>query len=308
VYGLRLLSEESPVLPPSHCPSCKTPLKWFDNIPVLSWLLLRGKCRTCPAPISIQYPLVELATAWLFLGIGSITGITGLTLLLFFLVANLVVITITDWHESLIFEINSMPLIPAGILTTLLYPGVLTHMQFLMLPDWQLGPITISSSVLSCLLGILVPLLFFEGTILVSKWLFKTEGFGHGDTHLMMGVGAFLGAELTVLSLVLGFIIQAVWAIPLLVIRWCKERAYLSMGSGVGALGFCAFPLLPFNNSLAPDAQLTISFVAIGLSLVCLFVFLRQLRQQTEYTYVPLGPALVAGSLISLFYKLTGLT
>jgi prepilin signal peptidase PulO-like enzyme (type II secretory pathway) len=140
---------------------------------------------------------------------------------------------------------------------------------------------------------------FFEGAILLSQWAFKTEGFGHGDTQLMMGVGAFLGVEHTGLALLLGFVLQAIWAIPLLVWQWIKHKEYASLGSGVGALTFACLPLFPGVQG-ASDGLL---YLSMAIAIVCLVVFLRQIQHKQHYTYVPLGPALVAGSLISLGVK-----
>ena len=301
VVGLRLLAEESVVFPPSHCPTCQAKIRWHDNIPVVSYVLLGAQCRDCKTPISIQYPLVELATGWLFLALGTMAGFSGFSLLMLYLVVNLVVITITDWRESLIFEVTSLPLIPAGLLLNLCYPAFLAQNHFLALKELPLvGDLVLTAGLQSALLGMLVGLVFFEGAIWLSKLAFKTDGFGHGDTQLMMGVGAFLGFEYTALALVLGFVLQTIWAIPLLVIQWIKQRQYVSLGTGAGAFTFAVLPFGIMNNPEMDWALWVCMLAAMG----CLLLFLKQIRQQENYTYVPLGPALVAGSLISLFLRL----
>jgi leader peptidase (prepilin peptidase) / N-methyltransferase len=301
VVGLRLLAEQSVVFPPSHCPQCEAKIRWHDNIPILSYVWLGAQCRDCKAPISIQYPLIELATAWLFVAVGTMAGLSVFSLLLLFLVVNLMVITITDWRESLIYEVNSLPLIPAGLLLNMCYPAFLAQNHFITLTDMPLfGGVVLSAGLQSALLGMLVGLVFFEGAIWLSKLAFKTDGFGHGDTQLMMGVGTFLGFEYTALALVLGFLLQTVWAIPLLVVQWIKQRQYVSLGTGAGAFTFAILPFGVMNNP-GMDWLLWVCMLA---AMGCLLMFLKQIRQQENYTYVPLGPALVAGSLISLFLRL----
>ncbi len=299
VMGLRLLSEESLVYPSSHCPHCKVPLRWYDNIPVLSYLALGGQCRQCKATISIQYPLIELATGVLFAYTVWQFGIEWQTLFLLFLIANLVVIFITDLRESLIYHVNSLSLVPAGLLYNFLnlgggqggIPVDLAYVQF-----------TIPGDFISAIIAVLGAILIFEGMILLSQLAFGTEGFGHGDTHLMMGVGAFLGWELGLLALFLGFIIQTIPAIPMLVYGWIQNKQYVSLASGGCGVLFGLLPLVLVNLDLSPALISGLSLGAMILSLVALFVFLRQVKHSQSFTYLPLGPALVIGSLIALFW------
>jgi prepilin signal peptidase PulO-like enzyme (type II secretory pathway) len=281
VVGLRLLQEESFVTPPSHCPHCKTPLRPWENIPVLSYLLLGGQCRACKAGISIQYPLIEILTALLFAGLGWQFGATWATLLYLFLAANLVVILITDWRESLIFHVNSWPLIPVGFLMSLLGLGP---------ADWT-----------SSLLGMAAAFVFFEGLILLSQKLLHTEGFGHGDTHLMMGIGAYLGWQPMAVALFLGFGLQAVLAIPMLVWQWMKEGQYKTLGSACAGVVFGLCPILVRMLPLDAVFQTLLVLLFAGLTLWALWTFLKQVRHRGTYTYMPLGPALVLASLGVLF-------
>lgn len=287
--------------PPSHCPGCMTPIKPIDNIPVLSYLMLGGKCRHCKAGISPIYPAFELFCAVLFGAVVFQFGVSLQSLFLLFMMFNFVVITITDLKESYIFQINSLTLIPAGILYNVLNLGQTPDMV-VSLGSWAM---TMPEGLLSGLLGIALAFIFFEGMILLSETVFGTEGFGHGDTHLMMGVGAFLGWPLTALSLALGFVLQSVLAIPMLVFQWIKNKNYPSLTSGGLAMAFVALPLwlmnLPKGHPLAEQAN-TLSLVSLFLCLVCLVYFLKLVKENQTYTYVPLGPALVLGSVVSLFW------
>lgn len=301
VMALRFLADEPIVLPPSHCPKCHTKLRPIDNIPVISYILLGGKCHHCKAPISIQYPLVELATGLLFCVTLWFFGLSWQTLFLCFMIANLIVIFITDLRESLIFNFNSIyMLIPAGIVYSLLNLGGIPGTAF----SLDLGALVlhVPEAITSALMGMLIALVFFEGMILLSLVFFGTEGFGHGDTFLMMGAGAFLGWPLTVLALLLGFVAQTIPAIPMLVIQWVRNKQYVSLISGAVAMLAGGSPLLLMNAPLPPETKTLLSLVALVISVICLIVFLKQVRTAQTFTYLPLGPALVLGILVSLFW------
>lgn len=301
VMALRFLADEPIVLPPSHCPQCDTRLRPIDNIPVLSYLLLGGKCHSCKAPISIQYPLIELATGALFCFTAWFFGLNWQSAFLMFMIANLIVIFITDLRESLIFNFNSIyMLIPAGLLYSLLNLGGIEGTTFTL----DLGSIVlhVPEAITSALLAMLISLVFFEGMILLSLFFFGTEGFGHGDTFLMMGAGAFLGWPLTVLALGLGFLAQTIPAIPLLIIQWIQNKQYVSLISGAVALGCGTSPLFLMNAGLPAETTVWISLGCLILSLISLLVFLKQVRTAQTFTYLPLGPALIIGILVSLYW------
>ncbi|MDX2084324.1 MAG: prepilin peptidase [Candidatus Melainabacteria bacterium] len=301
VMALRLIAEESFVTPPSHCPACKTPIQPWDNIPVLSYLLLNGQCRQCKTTISIQYPLTELATGLLFVMLVAFFGVGWHTPLLMFLVANLVVITITDWRTSEIYFINSWSLVPAGLLynflnlgegTTALISGTMSAFGI----EWP-------AMFVSALIGAAGIIGLFTGLNLLSRLLVGQDGFGGGDTHLLVGVAAFLGWQGTLIAFVLGFLAQALLALPMLAYQWFQRKDYTTLTLGAGALLSAFLPLglsaLPLEGSFRP----LILLGSIGVCLLMLVLFLIRLRKNpASLTYMPLGPALVLGTLISLFY------
>lgn len=117
VVALRALSKESIVFPSSKCPKCNTPIKWYDNIPILSYFLtFRGKCRSCGEKVSIQYPIVEMLTAIVFLVVFLAFGISWKTLLLLIILSVSIVIMITDIKEEVIFDVHSWILIVFSII------------------------------------------------------------------------------------------------------------------------------------------------------------------------------------------------
>lgn len=293
----RFLADESVINPPSYCEHTKQPLRWFENIPIISYLIQGGRSRHSGKALPLQYPLAELATGALFVGVVWYAGLTWQTLFLLFLVGNLIVITLTDLKESLIFHINSLSLIPAGLVYSLLDLGGISEAYY------PLGPLAIPDSFVSAIIGMILAWIFFEGIILFSQKVFGTDGFGHGDTHLMMGVGAFLGWKLMLLALLLGFMCQGVPAIPVMIYQWFKRKDYVSIGAGAGMAVFGVLPVwlaeLSFDN---PGLRAILVLACFGLSIAAMFIFLKRARDTQSFTYLPLGPALVIGSLVALFW------
>lgn len=168
----RLPEGESVVSPGSRCPGCRTPIRWFDNVPVMSYVLLGGKCRTCKASISIRYPLVELATAAAFALQAWWLPLDPVVLaqhLLF--TALLVVLFGTDYDVQRLPDVITLPGIAAGILLSVVVPpGVV-------------------ASVAGAVLGAAV--------LLFVRWAWKrltgVDGMGLGDVKMLAMIGAFLG-------------------------------------------------------------------------------------------------------------------
>jgi len=195
---LRLPKEESIVWPGSHCPQCKNPIKFYDNIPLISYLLLKGRCRDCHRPISFQYPLIEgitgLASLILFMKFGP-----SLSYLLYFIfVAALIVITVIDLYHQIIPDVISLPGIGVGLLASLIIPQI-----------------TLFNSLIGILLG--GGSLFLVAT--VYHWLFKREGMGGGDVKLLAMIGGFLGWKAVILTILLGSLIGSMIGIMVMVLK-----------------------------------------------------------------------------------------
>lgn len=173
VVILRLPAEgESIVMPASHCPGCGTPLHWYDNIPVLSFVFLLGRCRSCRQPISWQYPLVELAMAGLSLALFQKFFISLAFLCYFAFCAALLVIIFIDLAHQIIPDVISLPGIAVGFLCSFLHPYL----------SWQDAAIGIAAGG-----GVLYAVAM--GYYLVTG----REGMGGGDIKLLAMIGAFLG-------------------------------------------------------------------------------------------------------------------
>ncbi len=168
----RLPRKESIVFPPSHCPGCGYRIPFYDNIPIVSYLLLRGKCRSCGASISLQYPLVELLTGLITLLLFLRFGFSLAFGVLFVFCAALLVITFIDLKHQIIPDVISIPGIGVGFLCSFFIP--------------QLGW-------LNSLLGILAG----GGSLFIVAWCYHfftgKEGMGGGDIKLLAMMGAFFG-------------------------------------------------------------------------------------------------------------------
>ncbi len=173
VVILRLPNRGSSVVyPASHCPSCKTDILWYDNIPIISYLLLGGKCRACKSKISIQYPIVELSMGLLTLALLEKFGLTPELLVYFIFSAALMVIIFIDIHHQIIPDSISLP-------------GILIGFGC----SFFINPISWQDSGLGIIIG---------GGILYSVALgyyviTKRDGMGGGDIKLLAMIGAFLG-------------------------------------------------------------------------------------------------------------------
>lgn len=168
----RMPKDESVVFPPSHCPQCNYLIRWYDNVPLLSYLLLRGKCRGCGTHISLQYPLVELLNGALTLLLFIRFGVSLTFLALFVFCSALVVITFIDIEHQIIPDEISLSGIVIGFVFSF----------FLPITSW---------------LGSLIGILLGGGSLLLVaygyQWFSGREGMGGGDIKLLAMIGAFLG-------------------------------------------------------------------------------------------------------------------
>lgn len=191
---VRLPADESVVRPASRCPRCGEAIAWYDNIPVLSWLILRGRCRRCREPISWQYPLVELFTATIWMAAAWWWGptVTALSGALFATI--LLGIAVTDARHYLIPDEYTLGGLVIGLALSLFggYRGLL-------------------DAVIGAALGF--SLLFVVGV--VGRWMFKEEAMGGGDVKMMAMVGAFVGWKGVLLTIFLGALVGSIVFVPL---------------------------------------------------------------------------------------------
>ena len=205
---------------PSHCPHCRHTLDARDNIPLLSWLLLRGRCRHCRAPISIQYPLVELATALLSAAIAWRFGASAQTLAGLVLTWALVALTGIDLRTQLLPDSITLPLLWLGLLL-------------------GLGHVLIGApqAILGAVLGYL--------SLWSMYWLFKLatgkEGMGYGDFKLLAALGAWMGAGALLPIVLLSSLVGAVVGSAMLVLRGRDRSIPIAFGPYLAAAGWIWF-------------------------------------------------------------------
>lgn len=184
--ALELDNEPSPrfnlAIPGSMCPRCEAPIAWHDNLPLIGWLKRRGRCAACQKPISIQYPLVEMAAGLLALAVLALHGLTAESLFTYSACLMLLALAVIDFRTQLLPDVITLPLLWAGLLFQLLF-------QPFMLPN----------AVMGAMIGYLSLWSFY--------WLFKLvtgkEGMGYGDFKLLAALGAWLGWSFLPLILVL---------------------------------------------------------------------------------------------------------
>ena len=189
----RLPRNQSLIKPRSRCPSCGNQLKWYHNIPVLSWLALRGRCAFCRTRISWIYPVVELATAGLFAAFYARYGVSWTTLGFWYMALTLVAVFFIDLEHQIIPNRLTYPGVAVGVATSL----VSSHLP------WQ-----------QSLLGVVVGGGVFVAVAVLGKWLFHKDSMGGGDVKLAAMLGAFLGVGRVLLvfvfSAAIGLVISLV--------------------------------------------------------------------------------------------------
>jgi leader peptidase (prepilin peptidase)/N-methyltransferase len=229
----RLPRGESIVWPGSHCPACAEAIAWHDNIPVMSYLWLLGRCRACRAPISMRYPIVEAANAIGYVAILATFGVSWTTVLYCILFSALLVVTGTDLTHKIIPNVVTVP----GILVGLF--GAAT-----VLP---VGPV-------NALLGVAVGGGILWALAWASPYLFGKEGMGGGDIKLLAMIGAFLGWKPALLTILIGSLTGSVIGISLIALKFMKRDEYSPFGPflvlGAIVSMFFSQPLLDWYQRL----------------------------------------------------------
>ncbi len=222
----RVPNEESIVFPNSACPKCKTPIKAYDNIPVLSWLILGGKCRNCKEKISPRYPAVELLTALLYFLVYWQIGFNPYLAVGLVFVTTIVALIFIDAENMILPNVITYPLLVFALIVRLIFPLFISAEYF---TDLNYAPLTLLEnypvwlvSLIGAILGGLVGGGFLWLVGAVWKLLRGVDAMGLGDVKMMFAVGALLGWRLTLLSIFLGAFSGAV--IGMFVIYRQKEK------------------------------------------------------------------------------------
>lgn len=294
VVILRALSNESIVFPASKCPTCQKPLKWWHNIPVISYICLGGKCAFCKEKISIQYPIVELLTAIIFTYIYAKFGFSINTLFYWIVSSVLIVLAGTDIKEKVVFDAHTYTLIGLGLLFSAGY--TIYYIAADVRPiTWLYNPLTMS--ILGIIAGVVIMELFARAGYLIAG----TRAFGEGDTYIAAGLGALFGLQMLLLTLILSVIIQVTLFLPSFIRGLIENKDWKTL---ISFVSFCvyaaAFYVLQQNNLIEnPIIYLfgAVLLAVLGL-LSCMFIFKGLRENPSNRTYLPFGPAMVAAAFI----------
>ena len=212
----RLPRRESVNWPGSHCTACNRPLSWYENVPIISWLALRGRCRTCGERISVVYPLVELITGVLFVAGYAIYGWTPMLAVRLAFACAMVVLFAIDLRHHLLPNVITVPGIVIGFLLSLFLP-----------PGWK-------ASLIGLIAGGGVLFVIAEGYYRLRG----VEGLGMGDVKMLSMIGAFLGWKLMLVTLILGSFAGSLIGVGVIALGRGGMKAALPFGTllAVGAL------------------------------------------------------------------------
>lgn len=210
----RLPNSESIVFPASHCPHCQAAIRWYQNIPILSYLVLGGRCANCRQRISLRYPLVEALTGFLFALVLYRFGLQWATPVYWMLCAALVVITFIDLDHQIIPDVISLPGIAIGFLCSFAIPWL----------SWQ-----------DSLYGILLGGGSLFLVALGYELLAKKEGMGGGDIKLLAMLGAFLGWKAVLPVIFFSSLLGTAIGVPVMLVKRADGKLAIPFGPFLAA-------------------------------------------------------------------------
>ena len=213
------------MVPRSRCPHCGHMIRWYENVPVISYLLLRGRCSACKAPISVRYPLVEIATSGLFFLSVWQWGATPTGAVWCVFSATLLALALIDWDTTLLPDDLTLPLLWLGLVAAAL----------------QWTPVGLNAALWGAVAGYL--------SLWSVYWAFKLvtgkEGMGYGDFKLFAALGAWFGWQALIPMILLASIIGAIIGIAMKFSTGLREGGYVPFGPFLAGAGLTALILGP---------------------------------------------------------------
>ncbi|MBS1841879.1 MAG: prepilin peptidase [Acidobacteria bacterium] len=257
------------VSPGSRCPQCETPIKAYDNVPVLAWLWLRGKCRACGHPISSMYPAIELLTGFLFVACFLTFGLQPETFKWLFFVSLMVILIVTDFRARILpdavnffgfglglaLSVRLGPIDPACLRIVDRFPILARNPSIL--------------GVTCAVLGAAAGSLLLLAAATLYKLVRGREGMGMGDVKMMLMVGTFLGIQGTFLTLLFGTLLGSIVGLLLVVVLfltgWKSKVAERASRKGLGSVSGLRWTIssryqLPLGTFLGIAALLVVFF------------------------------------------------
>jgi leader peptidase (prepilin peptidase)/N-methyltransferase len=217
----RIPQGKSIITPSSHCPRCKTPIRFYDNIPLVSFIILKGRCRKCEAPISLRYPLVEFLMGLFSLILLLRFGISTLYLIYLAFFASLTLVSFIDLPLRIIPDVISLPGIVIGLVISFLHPQM---------------------SVKDSLMGVLLGGGSLYAVASVYHLVTKREGMGGGDVKLLAMIGAFIGWKGVLFTILCSSFIGTVVGVTLMLVFSADSKyavpfgPFLSLGAVIYVL------------------------------------------------------------------------
>lgn len=301
VVVLRGLSGESIVLPPSHCTKCSHRLAWYDNIPVFSYLWLKGKCRYCDEKISLQYPLVELFTGLVFAGIFYKYGFSMNMMFLMAAASLCIVMAVTDIKEKVILDGHAYLLMILGLVYNFFNIAGVNNAK---IGFWAFGlKISVYQVFIHSVLGLIAGFGVMSGIALVSKLITKKDCFGEGDSYILGALGAFFGIANSIVILILSIFIWGGLAVPVFLYKWFRDKNYKLFSAillfiiAAGLFGIGEFFDIFSSNLFHWFAYLLVA--CIGL--YCCRLMILSIKEGAKLTVIPYGPALIFGAFVVMF-------
>lgn len=293
VVILRGLKGESIVLKPSHCPKCNNQLKWYMNIPLLSYLFLGGKCAFCKVRISPQYPLVEFTTTCLFLFAYLSFGLSLKFIFLCAIFSLFVVMSATDFIETVIIDIHAYILLGVGLLYSFL----------------GIGDVNIWQGIIGAIFGFII----FEIMARLGKLFCGCRMFGEGDSLIALGLGAIFGWKSLIIIIALSILVQSLSAIPVLIFQSFKNKNK-KLGLSYTFVFMSIIMLFLINqfglikNEFCYLIFVIITIAALLWSLKNILIEIKNKKhddtkvEEEKFNLMPFGPALLFSATICVFF------
>ena len=273
VVILRTLMNESIVFPASKCPKCGNKLKPWHNIPVLSYIFLRGKCAFCKDKISIQYPLIELITMGLFIYSYINFGLEWKTLFVIIISSALLIMSMTDLKEKIVDCNIAIGLGVVGILY-----------------NWL-----VNNTFLDSILGLIAGVVIMEALSALGYLLKKGRAFGEADTFVIGALGACFGLMGVLKVLLYTLVVSTLFIIPIFIFKLLKNNNKI-----VPILLVLFIATVLVFKTVYQNLWMLGLIIVLGLLLV--YFILKNMKTESELTYLPLVPAISLAVLYFLFF------
>ena len=273
VVIIRSLKDESIIFPPSKCPKCGNKLLWWHNIPILSYILLRGKCYFCKEKISLQYPIIEFITMILFAGTYWKFGLTMKALFVVFWLSSLLIMTMTDLKEKIVDCNIAIAIAISGIIYNCITSGL--------------------NGLILSVLGLLTGVIILEAIARLGYLFIKSRAMGEADSYVAGALGAIFGYKLILPVLLYSFFASMIFIIPTFLYQ--RFKAYDKKTCIFSILFILSILLF---KTVSGNIITLICMAVIGL-LLCTSI-IKGMKQEQNLNYLPFVPALSVGAILGI--------